>query len=596
MGFLKRTVTCGQLREQDAGRAVVLNGWIARNRDLGGIIFIDLRDRYGITQVVVEPHNQPELAEFAKSLNPESVVAVQGVVRLRSNPNPKLPTGLIEVVAEKIQLLNRSKVPPFEIRDDIELSEEIRLRYRYLDLRRPKMQRNMLIRHRAYQIAHRYFDHHGFVEIETPFLTRSTPEGARDYLVPSRIHKGKFYALPQSPQLFKQLLMVAGFDRYMQIVKCFRDEDLRADRQPEFTQLDMEMSFVDREDVMRISEGFIQQLWQEIHGVDLSVPFPVLSYQESLERYGTDKPDLRFGMEIATITPIFARTEFRAFASVIQSGGIVAGINAKNCAGYSRKQIEELTQFVHRYGVKGLAWIKVTETEMQSPIVKFLSQQEQSAVQHAFRAEPGDLLLLIADQPTTAYPALGALRIEIARRTGILEQLQDRYQCVWIVDFPLVEYDEQEQRYVSLHHPFTAPNPEDLPLLDSDPEKVRSLAYDLVMNGYEIAGGSIRIHQPELQRKIFQLLNISDEEAEEKFGFLLEAFQYGAPPHGGIAFGFDRIVMLLTHSPSIRDVIAFPKTTSALSLMEQAPSAVSPQQLEELALTVQVKLKENQQE
>ncbi len=586
MSFLKRTVTCGELRERDAGRTVVLNGWIARNRDLGGVIFIDLRDRYGITQVVVEPEHQPDLAKFVRSLTVESVVAVRGIVRRRSNPNPKLPTGLIEVVAETVQLLNASKVPPFEISDTVELSEEIRLRYRYLDLRRPKMQRNLLLRHRAYQVAHRYFDAHNFVEIETPMLTRSTPEGARDYLVPSRIHKGKFYALPQSPQLFKQLLMVAGYDRYMQIVKCFRDEDLRADRQPEFTQLDLEMSFVEREDVMRISEGFVVQLWKEIHDMEIPTPFPVLTYAEALQRYGTDKPDLRYELPIVTVTDMMDAVAFRVFATVAKSGGVVAGLVAPGCAAYSRKQLEELTELVRRYGAKGLAWFKVQEDGLHSPIAKFFSEEQLRTLQERFGGRPGDLLLLVADQYPVAYEALGALRQEIARRTGILEQVRDHYRFVWIVDFPLLEYDEEEQRFVALHHPFTAPHPEDIPLLDTEPGKVRSLAYDLVLNGYEIAGGSIRIHQPELQQKIFELLGIGQQEAAVKFGFLLEAFQYGAPPHGGIAFGFDRLVMLLAGASSIRDVIAFPKTTSAFSLMEQAPAEVEARQLEELHIQI----------
>jgi aspartyl-tRNA synthetase len=586
MIFKKRTHTCGELRASDVGKIVTLNGWVDRRRDLGGLIFIDLRDRYGKTQVVFSPQHNDQAYQIAKELKSEFVISVTGKVERRPKgaENPSLPTGEIDVLADEVQILSKSETPPFLIEDDINVSEELRLKYRYLDLRRPIMQSNLITRHRMAQVVRRYFDENGFIEIETSFLVKSTPEGARDFLVPSRLHPGKFYALPQSPQLYKQILMVAGFDRYFQIVRCFRDEDLRADRQPEFTQIDVEMSFVTEEDVFNIVEGLIFRLMKEIKGIEIQLPFPRIPYVEAIEKYGTDKPDLRFDLEIVNATDIFKTTEFKVFREAIENGGVICGLNLPGCANFSRKQIDELTNFVKDLGAGGLVHFKVENGEVESPVAKYFTKISLQKLKERMNSRDGDLMILISDQPQKVYSILGSLRLEMGRRLNLIDE--EQFKFAWIVDFPLLEWDEEENRWVSVHHPFTSPKLEDLHLLDSDPGKVRARAYDLVLNGNEIAGGSIRIHDAELQRKIFKLLGISDEEARKKFGFLLEAFKYGAPPHGGIAFGFDRLVMLFTGMKSIRDVIAFPKTSSALSLMDEAPSEVDPKQLDELHIQV----------
>lgn len=586
MSFPKRTVTCGQLRKEDSGTEVVLNGWIATVRDMGGLVFIDLRDRYGITQLVITPEEQPELAERSRDLKSEFVIWAKGRVRERENPNPKIPTGLIEIDLADFGILSKAELPVFEIDDTVEANEELKLTYRYLDLRRPKLQKKFIIRNQIYQIVHSYFAEHNFIEVETPVLMKSTPEGARDYLVPSRIHKGKFYALPQSPQLYKQILMMSGFDRYVQIVKCFRDEDLRSDRQPEFTQIDLEMSFVDQIDVQTIVEGLFVRLWKEILGIDIRRPFLRMSYDEAMSKYGSDKPDIRFEMEISTVSNIAVNTDFKVFSEAVKSGGVVALINAKGCAFYSRKQLDELTEFAKKYGAKGLAWMKFTDEGVNSPIAKFLSDDIVEQFRIAANAEEGDLLLIAADIPHTAYTVLGALRLEIARRQGILEGLKDVYSFHWVVDFPMFERDSETQRYVAMHHPFTSPRDEDISKLSSDVTSIKAKAYDIVCNGAEVGGGSIRIHSSEVQSKIFELLGLSTEEAQSKFGFLLKALKYGTPPHGGIALGLDRIAMILSGTDNIRDVIAFPKTTSGLSLMDGCPSEVEQKQLTELNLKI----------
>lgn len=587
MKFKKRTHTCGELRESNIGETVTLNGWVDSRRDLGGVIFIDLRDRYGITQIVFEPNYNQKAHEDAKDLRNEWVISVTGKVRKRpeGTENPNLETGQIDVMIDELTVLNKSLTPPFPIEDQIDTNEEIRLRYRYLDLRRRPMQRNLILRHKMYQIVRRYFDQNNFLEIETPFLMKSTPEGARDFLVPSRLHKGHFYALPQSPQTYKQILMVAGFDRYFQIVKCFRDEDLRADRQYEFTQIDVEMSFVDEEDIFEIVEGLMKTLYKEALGINIKTPFPRLSYQEAMEFYGSDKPDLRFDLKMVNLNSVFEQSEFRLFRDAIKNGGIVSGLNAKGCGNYSRNQLDVLTDFVKKLGSGGLIWIRVTENGLESPTLKFFSESEQKNLIEKMNAETGDLILIQSGEWKKALSIMGSLRLEMARRMDLIKNSNEP-KILWVTDFPLFEYSEEEKRLVAMHHPFTSPKDEHIELMLTEPLKVKAKAYDLVLNGNEIAGGSIRINTPEVQSKMFEALGISKEEAEEKFGFLLNAFKYGAPPHGGIAFGFDRMVMLFAGEDSIRDVIAFPKTSNGLSLMDNAPSPVKPEQLKELHLKI----------
>jgi len=582
MAFRKRTVTCGELRPSDEGRTVTLNGWVDSRRDLGGVVFVNLRDRYGRTQVVFNPQSGDDLYGRAGELRSEFVVSVTGTVRRRpeGTVNPSMPTGGIDVEGTELAVLNRAETPPFVIADDVDASEEIRLQYRYMDLRRPAMQKNLVTRHAMYLLTRSYFDALGFVEVETPVLMKSTPEGARDYLVPSRVHPGKFYALPQSPQTYKQLLMVAGMDRYFQIVKCFRDEDLRADRQPEFTQIDVEMSFVDEDDVMSVVEGLMVRMFREINNVEIGTPFKRLPYREAIETYGSDKPDLRFDLPIVTASPAVAGSGFKVFSGTLERGGVVAGLTVRGGASSTRSQLDSLTEFTKQQGAAGLVWLKMTDAGPEGPVSKHIEPAVSAALAKAMDAKPGDLLLIVCDAAARAYPVLGALRLEIARRYGLVDE--SRQELLWITEFPMFEYDDAEKRYVAVHHPFTSPVLEDLPLLESEPAKARARAYDLVLNGSEIAGGSVRIHDRALQSRVFGLLGIGEAEAKKKFGFMLDAFRFGAPPHGGIAFGFDRICMLLNGESSIRDVIAFPKTTSASSLMDDSPSEVSAAQLKEL--------------
>jgi aspartyl-tRNA synthetase len=584
LGDWQRTHTCGALGAEHLGQQVTLMGWVAKRRDHGGVIFVDLRDRHGITQVVFNPQRSPEAHQQAEDLHNEYVIAIKGVVEARPEGmrNPRLATGAIEVNSHTLRLLNTSPPPPFAIDDNTELGEELRLRYRYLDLRRPSMQRNLFLRHRAYQFTRRLLDSLGFMEVETPFLIRSTPEGARDYLVPSRVHPGEFFALPQSPQIYKQILMIAGYDRYFQIVKCFRDEDLRADRQPEFTQIDIEMSFISEKDITGVAEELTCTLFRELIGLDLPRPFPRLSYQEAMDRYGSDKPDLRFGLELKDVAAAARASEFKVLHGVLEAGGQVKGLNAKGCAAFSRSQLDELIAFAQQLGAKGLSWIKHTPQRLESSVAKFFPPQAQALLIEALGSEPGDLLLMVADQPALVAKVLGALRLELARRLDLLPE--GAWKPLWVTEFPLLEHDAEAKRYAAMHHPFTAPLEADLPLLDSQPLAARARAYDLVLNGNEIAGGSIRIFQRPVQSRLFELLSISQEEAAEKFGFLLEALEFGAPPHGGIAFGFDRLIALLAGVDSLREVIAFPKTNKAVGLMENAPGPVDPAQLRELGI------------
>ncbi|MBI5167726.1 MAG: aspartate--tRNA ligase [candidate division NC10 bacterium] len=580
----RRTGYCGELRASHVGQEVILMGWVHRRRDHGGLIFVDLRDREGQVQVVFNPERGQEAYEVARRMRPEYVGAIRGRVAMRppGTENPALDTGQVEVLAEEARILNEARTPVFPIEEETAAAEEVRLAYRYLDLRRPSLQQNLRLRHRVYQVIRSFLDRNGFIEIETPVLTKSTPEGARDFLVPSRLSPGHFYALPQSPQLFKQLLMVAGFDSYFQIVKCYRDEDLRADRQPEFTQIDIEMSFVDREGVLPLMEELIAEIFQAAKGVKLPRPFPRLTFTESFDRYGLDNPDTRFEMDLTDLSEVVRGTEFRPFADALESGGVVKGINAHGCSDYSRKDIEELTDYIKVFGAKGLVPFRVTPEGVSSPMAKFFSPVLLEAIRGVLQGSPGDLLLLVADQPPVVAEALGRLRLKLAERLGLLDP--HKFNPVWVTDFPLLEFDEKEGRWSAVHHPFTAPVGEDVPLFDTDPGRIRAQAYDLIINGQEVGGGSIRIHRREVQAKMFQVLGIGEEEARAKFGFLLEALEFGTPPHGGIAFGLDRLIMILTGAESIRDVIAFPKTQKGQCLMSKAPSPVDGAQLKELRI------------
>ena len=584
LGDMRRTHHCWELDASDIDREVVLMGWVHRRRDHGGVIFVDLRDREGITQVVFNPAVDPEIHARAHAIRNEYVLAVRGKVENRPADmiNPKLKTGEIEVTVTEFKLLNEAKTPPFLIEDDIDASETIRLKYRHLDLRRPQMQKNLILRHRATAAVRNFLNQHGFLDLETPFLTRSTPEGARDYLVPSRVNPGQFYALPQSPQIFKQLFMISGFDRYYQIVRCFRDEDLRADRQPEFTQVDIEMSFVGEDDVMELTEGMMAGLFKEALGLQLKQPFTRLTYEDAVHRFGLDKPDTRFDLELKDISDIVGGSNFKVFSDAVKKGGIVKALNAKGCIDFSRKEIDDLIKFVGVYRAKGMAWIKVKENEWQSPITKFFSDAEKKALAERIEMKAGDLVFFVADQPTVVNESLGHLRNHLGKTLGLIAE--DEFKFLWVTRFPMFEYDETEKRLQALHHPFTSPLEEDLDLLSKEPLAVKSRAYDLVLNGYEIGGGSIRNHQRNIQEKVFEALNMDRETYEGKFGFLLDALDSGTPPHGGIAIGVDRLVMLMGGQSSIRDVIAFPKTQKATCSMTGAPAEIAREQLDELYL------------
>jgi aspartyl-tRNA synthetase len=583
--LIHRTSYCGDFRQADSGSEAVVTGWVQTRRDHGGCIFVDLRDRTGLVQLVFDPQINPEAHEEAKRIRNEFVLGAKGVVRDRIEGaiNPNLPSGEIEIAVDQLDILNVSETPPFPIEDDSNVDEEVRMRYRYLDLRRPSVAKVMQLRHRVTRTVREYMDGLGFLDVETPVLTKSTPEGARDYLVPSRLSPGEFYALPQSPQLFKQMLMIAGVDRYYQIVKCFRDEDPRANRQAEFTQVDVEMSFVTQDDVLTVVEGCMKELWKLID-VDIETPFRRIPHAEAMAKYGSDKPDLRFGMEFVDIGDLAATADFRVFKTVLESGGLIKGITVPGGTKLSRKQIDDLTKFVSRHGAKGLAWMRVTDDGIDSPIARFFPDETLAALPERMDAKPGDMLMFVADTPKVTHDALGALRLEVAERLDLIED--GKFEFAWVVDFPLFHRDEANDRWASEHHPFTQPRPEDMPLLDTDPAKVLSLAYDLSVNGEEVWGGSIRIHDQAVQRKVFDLLNISAEDQRDRFGFFLDALQYGTPPHGGIACGLDRLVMLLADEPSIREVIAFPKTQTGTCLVTDAPSSVSQDQLDEVHMTV----------
>lgn len=585
MSVYKRTHMCGELRKENIGEHVVLNGWIQKRRNLGGLIFCDVRDKTGITQVVFDDKIPQALFDLADTLRSEYVVGIKGLVKERESKNGSIPTGDIEVFADDLIIYSQADTPPIYIKDDDNVDDNLRLQYRYLDLRKKKMQDNLTFRHNLAKLTRDYFAENGFTEVETPVLIKSTPEGARDYLVPSRVNQGRFYALPQSPQMFKQLLMVGGTDRYMQIVKCFRDEDLRADRQPEFTQIDLEMSFVDVDDVIEIQEGYLKRVFKELKGIEIETPFPRISYDEAMERYGSDKPDTRFGFELKDITQLVADCEFKVFTDAIAAGGSVRGICITGGAeAYTRKKIDKLTEAVKSYGAKGMVWMKVAEDEVSSSANKFFSPQQRKEIADAMDAKAGDLILIVSDRNKVVFDSLGFLRRHIAEEMGLLDDNQ--YNLLWVVDFPLFEYDEEAGAYHAMHHPFTSPKAEDAELLKTDPTKAKANAYDIVLNGVELGGGSIRIHDQKMQEDMFRALDMSQEEIDEKFGFLVEAFKYGTPPHGGLAYGLDRLVMLLLGEKSIREVIAFPKNQNAQCMVSEAPGVVEEEQLNELGIVI----------
>ncbi|EGQ4028349.1 aspartate--tRNA ligase [Staphylococcus pseudintermedius] len=584
----KRTTYCGSVTEELLGQEITLKGWVHNRRDLGGLIFVDVRDREGYVQVVFNPDFSKEALEVAERIRSEYVVEITGTVTKRDDEtiNPKIKTGQVEVQAKSIEIINQSETPPFSINEEnLNVDENIRLKYRYLDLRREKLAQTFKMRHQITRSIRQFLDGDGFYDVETPVLTKSTPEGARDYLVPSRVHDGEFYALPQSPQLFKQLLMISGFDKYYQIVKCFRDEDLRADRQPEFTQIDIEMSFVEQEDVMQLGEAMVKNVLADVKGIEMTDAFPRMTYTEAMSRYGTDKPDTRFGMELLDVSELGQIMDFKVFKGAVESGGQVKALIVENAAAdYTRKDIDGLTEFVNIYGAKGLAWVKVVEDGLNGPIARFFEDAHVTKLQALTGAKAGDLVLFVADSKDVVAQSLGALRNKLGKERGLIDP--EQYNFLWVTDWPLLEYDEEARRYVAAHHPFTSPKVEDIDLLETAPEQAQAQAYDLVLNGFELGGGSIRIHDGELQQRMFKALGFSDEAAQEQFGFLLDAFKYGAPPHGGIALGLDRFVMILSGRTNLRDTIAFPKTASATDLMTDAPSPVSERQLDELSLRI----------
>ncbi|MBM0842766.1 aspartyl-tRNA synthetase [Staphylococcus epidermidis] len=584
----KRTTYCGLVTEEFLNEKVTLKGWVHNRRDLGGLIFVDLRDREGIVQIVFNPDFSEEALQVAETVRSEYVVEVEGVVTKRDAEtiNPKIKTGQVEVQVSNIEIINKSETPPFSINEEnVNVDENIRLKYRYLDLRRQELAQTFKMRHQTTRSIRQYLDNNGFFDIETPVLTKSTPEGARDYLVPSRVHEGEFYALPQSPQLFKQLLMISGFDKYYQIVKCFRDEDLRADRQPEFTQVDIEMSFVDQEDIIAMGEDMLRKVVKDVKGIDVSGPFPRMTYAEAMDRFGSDKPDTRFGMELINVSQLGKEMNFKVFKDTVDNNGEIKAIVSKDAANkYTRKDMDALTEFVNIYGAKGLAWVKVVDDGLSGPIARFFEDVNVETLKQLTEAKPGDLVMFVADKPNVVAQSLGALRIKLAKELGLIDE--SKLNFLWVTDWPLLEYDEDAKRYVAAHHPFTSPKREDIEKLDTEPENVQANAYDIVLNGYELGGGSIRIHDGELQQKMFEVLGFTNEQAQEQFGFLLDAFKYGAPPHGGIALGLDRLVMLLTNRTNLRDTIAFPKTASATCLLTDAPGEVSDKQLQELSLRI----------